>query len=131
VLVVDDEVELLRVLEEALTGAGHVVTAASSGREGITRFREGDYDAVLTDLGMTEMSGWELARAVRREGKPGVILGLVTGWGATISEEMVTAHGVDFVLAKPFDVAALVRRINQALEEKPTADRGRNGAPPA
>jgi DNA-binding response OmpR family regulator len=57
-----------------------------------------------------------VARAVRTEGAPHVVLGLVTGWGATISEEMVTAHGVDFVMSKPFDVDELVTRLNQAID---------------
>jgi DNA-binding response OmpR family regulator len=118
VLVVDDELELLHVLEEALSAAGHVVTAASSGLEGIERFREGAFDVVLTDLGMADVSGWELARTVRQEGRASVVLGLVTGWGATISQEMVVGHGVDFVVAKPFDVEDLIARTNRAIETK-------------
>jgi PAS domain S-box-containing protein len=115
ILVVDDEPEILCVLREALTRAGHDVDTASSGTEGIERFRRGEYDAVLSDLGMVDVSGWELARTVRQEGSPRLVLGLVTGWGATISEELVTAHGVNFVIAKPFDVEGLISRVNQAL----------------
>lgn len=122
VLVVDDELELLNVLEEALIAAGHVVTSASSGLEGIARFREGAFDVVLTDLGMADVSGWEVARAVRTEGSASVVLGLVTGWGATISQEMVAGHGVDFVVAKPFDVEELIARVNGAMEAKPGRD---------
>lgn len=116
VLVVDDEIEILNVLQEALVAAGHVVTIARTGSEGLARFREGEFDAVLSDLGMADVSGWEVARAVRAEGNPRIVLGLVTGWGATISEEMVSAHGVDFVVAKPFDVEDLVARVNRAVE---------------
>jgi PAS domain S-box-containing protein len=116
VLVVDDEPEILRVLREALEGSGHEVETASSGSDGIERFRRSRFNAVLSDVGMADVSGWEVARAVRQSGAPTVILGLVTGWGATISEEMVTAHGVNFVIAKPFDVDDLVSRLNQAIE---------------
>jgi CheY-like chemotaxis protein len=94
---------------------GHTVTTASSGAEGIARFRAGTYDAVLTDLGMADVSGWELARAVRKEGSERIVLGLVTGWGATISEEMVAAHGVNFVIAKPFDVHDLIEKLDQLV----------------
>ena len=116
ILVVDDEVELLNILRDALVGVGHMVTIASSGAEGIARFRAGSYDVVLSDLGMADVSGWEVARAVRAEGSPRVVLGLVTGWGATISEEMVDAHGVNFVVAKPFDVEVLIDKLHQAVE---------------
>jgi PAS domain S-box-containing protein len=115
VLVVDDEPELLDVLRDALERAGHDVFTATSGTEGLARFRERRYDAVLTDLGMPDVSGWEVARAVRHEGPPEVVLGLVTGWGATISEELVAGHGVDLVVNKPFDLEDLVTRVNQAM----------------
>ncbi len=115
ILVVDDEPEILRVLREALERSGHVVETASSGGEGIERFRRGRFHVVLSDLGMADISGWEVARAVRDGGSPRIVLGLVTGWGATISEEMVSAHGVNFVVAKPFDVEELVSRVNQAI----------------
>jgi len=115
VLVVDDEAELLGVLRDALERAGHRVTAATSGAEGIERFREQPYDVVLTDLGMADVSGWGVAQVVRKEGSPSVVLGLVTGWGASISEEMVQSHGVNFVVSKPFDLEELVSRVNRAM----------------
>ena len=115
ILVVDDEPEILAVLREALERGGHVVETANSGNEGIERFRAARYDVVLSDLGMADVSGWEVARVVRQEGSPAIVLGLVTGWGATISEEMVTSHGVSFVIAKPFQVEDLVSRVNRAI----------------
>ncbi len=115
ILVVDDEPEILRVLREALEESGHIVETASSGGEGIERFRRGTFDAVLSDIGMADVSGWEVARTVRQEGSPRLVLGLVTGWGATISEEMVAAHSVNFVVAKPFDVEDLISKVNQAI----------------
>jgi PAS domain S-box-containing protein len=122
VLVVDDEAEIRSVLADALTAAGHDVTTASSGAEGIALFRGRRFDVVLTDLGMADISGWEVARTVRLEGAPDTVLGLVTGWGATISEEMVTGHGVDFVIGKPFDVEELIARVNRALDPRGPAE---------
>jgi len=128
ILVVDDEPEILSVLSDALTAAGHLVITAPSGSDGVARFRAAAFDAVLTDLGMADVSGWEVARTVRTEGEARVVLGLVTGWGATISEEMVTAHGVDFVVAKPFDVDDLVTKLNQAIDAN-AASRARAASP--
>ena len=115
VLVVDDEPEILGILREALERSGHAVETAVSGTDGIAKFRAGRFDAVLTDLGMADVSGWEVATVVRQEGSRGTALGLVTGWGATISEEMVTSHAVDFVVAKPFDVDDLISKVNRAI----------------
>ena len=115
ILVVDDEVELLGVIRDALSASGHEIETASSGSAGIALFRTKPFDAVLSDLGMPDVSGWEVARTVRAEGEPSLVLGLVTGWGAMVSEELVSAHGVDFVISKPFQLDELISRVNQAL----------------
>jgi PAS domain S-box-containing protein len=115
ILVVDDEQELLGVIRDTLRADGHEVETAGSGSDGIALFRSRAFDAVLTDLGMPDVSGWEVARTIRSEGEPGVVLGLVTGWGAMVSEELVSAHGVDFVLSKPFEVNELLSKVNRAL----------------
>ena len=91
ILVVDDEPDLLEVIRETLAATGHEVETASSGSDGIARFRSRPFDAVLTDLGMPDVSGWEVARTVRAEGEPSVVLGLVTGWGAMVSDELIAA----------------------------------------
>ena len=118
ILVVDDETELLKVMRDALEREGHEVETAPSGAEGIERFRGGKFDAVLSDLGMPDVSGWEVARVVRTEGGPKPVLGLVTGWGATISDDVVSAHGVDFVISKPFEVSVLTSKVNQTLKSR-------------
>jgi len=119
ILVVDDEVDLVSVMRDALTREGHHVTTATGGNEGIQKFRQGTFDAVLTDLGMPDVSGWEVARVVRKEGGRGVVLGLVTGWGATVSDEVMDAHGIDFVVSKPFEVGTLASKVNETLASRP------------
>jgi len=119
ILVVDDEMDLVSVMRDALTREGHDVTTATGGNEGIQKFRQGTFDAVLTDLGMPDVSGWEVARVVRKEGGRGVVLGLVTGWGATVSDEVMDAHGIDFVVSKPFEVGTLASKVNETLASRP------------
>ena len=123
ILVVDDEVDLVAVMRDALTREGHVITTATGGQDGIQKFRRGTFDAVLTDLGMPDVSGWEVARVVRKEGGRKVVLGLVTGWGATVSDEVMDAHGIDFVVSKPFEVGTLATKVNETLA-------GRSAKPP-
>ena len=132
-LVVDDEVDLVHVMRDALTREGHEVTTATGGQDGIQKFRQGAFDAVLTDLGMPDVSGWEVARVVRKEGGRKVVLGLVTGWGATVSDEVMDAHGIDFVVSKPFEVGTLASKVNETLAErapKPPRSASPNGSRP-
>ena len=63
-------------------------------------------DLVLTDLGMPELSGWEVAAGVKRR-RPATPVGLVTGWGDVIDPAEAATRGVDFVLGKPFQIAQL------------------------
>src|SRR2546428_1495618 len=123
ILVVDDEVDLVSIMRDALQREGHVVVTATGGSEGIQKFRGGKFDAVLTDLGMPDVSGWEVARVVRKEGGRKIVLGLVTGWGATVSDEVMDAHGIDFVVSKPFEVGTLASRVNETLAARSSKTR--------
>jgi CheY-like chemotaxis protein len=67
---------------------------------------------------MPDVSGWEVARVVRKEGGRKIVLGLVTGWGATVSDEVMEAHGIDFVVSKPFEVGTLASKVNETLAER-------------
>ncbi|MER3486483.1 MAG: hypothetical protein C4345_11450, partial [Chloroflexota bacterium] len=64
------------------------------------------YDIVLTDLGMPEVNGWAVARAVKAAA-PNVPVILVTGWGAEVAEAELQANGVDAILPKPYRIAEL------------------------
>jgi CheY-like chemotaxis protein len=106
ILVVDDEEEVSRLLQDILEDAGCETVTASRGREGLELFEKGKFDAVFTDIGMPGMSGWELARAIReRDSK--VPLAIITGWGDAVSRDERETAQVDWVLSKPFSMAGI------------------------
>ena len=108
VLVVDDEESVRELLCEILGEAGHGTRAASSGMEALRLFREGQFDAVFTDIGMPGMSGWELAHAVR-EMDARITLAVVTGWGEAVGSAEQHAAQVDWVITKPFAADRIVQ----------------------
>jgi len=114
ILVVDDEAMVLETLIEVLTGEGHDCTGVTNGKEALARFREGRYDIVLTDLGMPEMSGWEVAAAVKQL-SPKTPVAMITGWGVEFDREQLASRGVDLVLAKPFDCNQVASLVSKAL----------------
>lgn len=103
ILVGDDESNVREVLVELLRLLGHDVSEASGGREMLERFEPGRFDLVCTDLGMPDLSGWEVAEAIRGR-DPEVPIVLATGWGTQIPNEEAARRGVTRVLAKPFTV---------------------------
>jgi signal transduction histidine kinase len=107
ILVIDDELDVRETLAGMLAGQGHTVVQASSGHEGLARLEAGEaVDLVLTDLGMPELPGWQVAKAIKARW-PGLRVGLVTGWGQAPDGAEEERRAVDFVLAKPITLDAL------------------------
>ena len=114
-LIVDDEDAIRNFLAEMLVEQGHEVFTASSGREGLEVFKRQAPDLVITDLGMPEVSGWDVASGVKAL-KPSAIVILMTGWGITLDKERAREKGVDVVLAKPFQISEVQKVLNEMLE---------------
>ncbi len=117
ILVIDDEEGVRDVLARILGEEGHRVSLAETGKKGLDKFKQGDFDLVLTDLGMPDMSGWELAKRIKEVG-PSLPVGLITGWAVSVTKEKMKEKGVDFILSKPFDCTKVVREINTYLKFK-------------
>ena len=116
ILLVDDDPEVSEVLELMLDQIGNEVTVVSQGQEAITRFEQGDYDLVITDLGMPDISGWEVAKAVKQK-SPGTPVVLITGWGVQLDSEQRNESGVDGVIAKPFSKQVLTDEMARLLKD--------------
>jgi len=107
VLLVDDETDNLEVLEELLEMEGHRVETATSGKAAVERFQRGErYDLVLCDVGMPQMSGWQVVREIRRIA-PAARIWLLTGWANEISEHDPRLADLQGVLGKPLDLDRL------------------------
>jgi CheY-like chemotaxis protein len=114
ILVIDDEAPIAQLLEDALGGVGHTVEIAGSGREGLDLAARSEFDLVMTDLGMPDMSGWEVATKIRSE-RPDTPVILVTGWGSTLSPEDVQRCGISAVVHKPFEIQEVIDTANAVL----------------
>ena len=107
ILVIDDELQVRATLAEMLEEQGHSVTQAPGGREGLSYLDANPQlvDVVVSDLGMPDMNGWDVAKAIQARW-PQLPVGLITGWGETeITRE--ERSRVNFVITKPFDKAVL------------------------
>jgi len=119
VLVVDDETHVRDVLIEALEAEGCEVISAQSGDIALALFDqyEGKIDAVFTDIGMPEMSGWELVNEIRERSKT-LPLAIVSGWADAISIESRNSVKADWVIAKPFDIDKISDIAQQIAQRK-------------
>jgi signal transduction histidine kinase/CheY-like chemotaxis protein len=115
VLCVDDEPAVLDVLCELVEAMGHEVVRARGGSEAIELAARQKPDVVLSDLGMPDVNGWEVAAGVKRVA-PEVPVALVTGWGVQIEPEAARRQGVDLILPKPFTVDEVGRVLLEASD---------------
>ncbi len=126
ILVVDDEAQLCRILTEYLAVDGHTVEIAGNGREGVAKFLAScgeaapsrRFDLVITDLAMPEMSGDQLAQAVKQVAPTTPVI-LLTGFGEMMRAAGEQPSGVDLVVAKPVSLAALQQALSRVLVELP------------
>ncbi|HEY0305402.1 MAG TPA: ATP-binding protein [Longimicrobiales bacterium] len=110
VLVVDDEAGVRRIMARTLTRYGGEVTQAQSGAEALERIKQGEFDVLVTDISMPEMTGIQLVRRVKALHVPSPVL-FVTG--AELDDEDL-AHIAELngkLLRKPFDMAELAKTV--------------------
>jgi CheY-like chemotaxis protein len=117
--VIDDEPDVRSTVAEMLEEQGHVVHQASTGAEGLTILAEASgIDVVFTDLGMSGMTGWDVAQAVKAR-RPSVPVVLMTGWDTTSEETHPDRGAVDLILDKPLTSEALRAAIVEVAGRRP------------
>ncbi|MEW6352056.1 MAG: ATP-binding protein [Thermodesulfobacteriota bacterium] len=116
VLAIDDEERLLALLCKGLERSGHKVMTASSGEQGLELFKENRPDAVICDLAMPGMNGWEVAKQIRslssELGGKEVPFILLTGFDLSLTDAFINTAEVDALIQKP----VLFRQLGQLLE---------------
>jgi two-component system, OmpR family, response regulator len=110
VLVVEDDARMTRLVARALRGAGFAVSHAATGSEGLYSALDGDFDLVVLDLRLPDMSGTEVLRRLLRE-QPGQRVLVVSGLSEVDTRVACLDAGADDFLAKPFAIAELLARV--------------------
>ena len=114
VLLIDDQADLVQVVRTILESRGFSVDTALNGRDGVALLAFTRYSIVLTDLGMPDISGWEVAARVR-EVQPDTPIILMTGWAAEIDDSRLAEHQIQALLPKPFRSDQLLSTVKQVL----------------
>jgi two-component system OmpR family response regulator len=113
VLVIEDEPELLSVVSRALREEGYAVDEAADGEEGLFKAMSWDYDAVVLDLMLPRMSGWQLLEKLRQNKKTPVLI--VTARDGVADRVRGLDEGADDYLVKPFELEELFARLRALI----------------
>jgi CheY-like chemotaxis protein len=113
-LIVDDASDVTEMLSVLLSHAGYNVVTAHSARAAIAASREHHFDVIISDIGMPEMNGYELARALRAlPGYEAVPMVAVTGYSMFDDRERSLKSGFNAHMTKPIEPRALLDLIEQ------------------
>src|SRR3989449_7537311 len=113
ILVVDDEIEIVRALQRSLTAHGYEVFTASSGEEALEAITHHRPDLMLLDLGLPGISGLEVCKRVRAESNLPIIVLSVKD--AERDKVQALDLGADDYVPKPFGIDEVLARIRVAL----------------
>ena len=121
VLLVDDEAFFLEVIQESLQLFGYHVTASLSSMAALRMFADAprDYDLLITDQTMPEMTGVQLVREIRKIDKNMPII-LCTGYSEIVSEQSAAYYGINQFLMKPVNTSDLAQAVAAVLPPRQT-----------
>jgi len=117
VLVVDDHVEMARLLADALTDEGFTVDVATSGQEALAVVRGRVLDAVVCDLRMEQVDGFDVLAAVR-EADPTLPVLIMTAFGGVENAVEAMRRGATHYFTKPFRLDEVLLYVQRAIAER-------------
>jgi two-component system KDP operon response regulator KdpE len=119
VLVIDDELPILRSLRNALSGLPYRLLESANGREGLIKASSHNPDLILLDLGLPDLDGLEVLRRLREWSAVPVII--ISARGQEQDKIKGLNSGADDYLTKPFSVGELLARMNACLRRSALA----------
>ena len=113
VLIVEDEPRLLRSLAQALREEGYAVDTAEAGDDGLFKAENADYDAIVLDIMLPRLDGWQVLERLRQQKRTPVLM--LTARDATPDRVRGLDTGADDYLVKPFDLTELLARLRALI----------------
>jgi len=114
ILIVDDEPEIVRGLEDNLRFEGYSTLSAANGADALALARREAPDLILLDVMMPAMSGWDVCRQLRKQGIDVPII-MLTARGEEADRVQGLELGADDYVAKPFSLRELLARVRAVL----------------
>ena len=128
ILIVDDDPQIRDVLRIALGQAGLTVAEAADGQTALARFAKGGADLVVLDIGLPDLDGLDVCRAIRRTSAVPILF--LTARDDEVDRAVGLELGADDYVTKPFSPRKLVARVREILKRaqpQPAPDLRRRG----
>ena len=114
ILIIEDEIDLIKVLKDTFEKENFQVFCAEDGEEGIEKFYEKNPDLILLDINMPKKNGWEVCKEVREQSNIPIVM--MTARDSEIDELKGLNIGADDYITKPFSLKVLVVKVKKILK---------------
>ena len=119
ILLIDDDEDILFLVEKSFTQAGHGVVSSSDPRRALPLARNGRFDAIVLDVMMPKISGWNLLEHIRNEpATRSLPVVLLTALSSVSDRVRGLRSGADDYLTKPFEPEELIARVEGLLQRR-------------
>jgi len=126
VIIIDDDPKLCELIRDYLAPLGYDVASANTGPEGLEKVLNGDYRAVILDVMLPEMDGFEVLKAIRHQSNVPVLM--LTGRGDEADRVVGLEIGADDYLPKTFSTRELLARLRAVMRRTQSDDRAKDGS---
>ena len=120
ILIIDDDTELSAMLGEYLTAESFTIDYAYDGEQGVEKALATPFDAIVLDVMMPKLDGFEVLRQIRSESNVSVLM--LTAKGDDVDRIVGLEIGADDYLSKPFNPRELLARIRAVLRRTQCSD---------
>jgi DNA-binding NtrC family response regulator len=117
ILVVDDDENIRKVLEEILADEGYVVESVDTAKKGMEKTQKSFYNLALIDVHLPDMEGVELLSRMR-ETKPKMRKIIITGYPTVQNAMAAVNKGADAYVVKPFEVEKILQTVREQLKKQ-------------
>ena len=116
-LVAEDDLEIAALLRATLEGAGYNITLVHDGEAALASAVEDKPDAIILDVMLPQMNGWEVCKSLRARGDFGDVgILMLTAIGPNLNEMTAPLYGADDHLDKPFSIDELLQRVEKLVQ---------------
>ena len=116
ILVIEDEIQIARVLKIELEYEGYTVTVEHNGRTGLNTALESDVDLILLDVMLPELNGIEVLRRLRKADNQTPVI-LLTARNMTLDKVMGLDQGANDYITKPYEIEELLARVRACIRD--------------
>lgn len=116
ILISDDDRDMLNLLRFILSGEGYEIETASNGEEAIKKISQNEYELMLLDYDLRDMTGFDVIKYMKDHNISSKII-MISGHSKNELRPQTIELGVDKLMSKPFEVQALLENVNSMAEK--------------